>query len=85
MTMPEGLRSRELVDHAGPAASPDRDDDRATAIAPESTASYIADIATQLAGLARGSELDILAYLLDIAQLEAKHSVRRLRRETYAR
>lgn len=41
------------------------------------TAAYIAEITTELAELARGSKLDILAYLLDIAQLEAATTVRR--------
>ena len=35
------------------------------------TASYIADLVDELAALARASKLDLLAYLLDIARLEA--------------
>ena len=50
-------------------------------IPPESTAAYIADIATELASLARGSKLEVLAYLLDIAQLEAANTARRLAHE----
>lgn len=42
------------------------------------TASYIADLTTELSQLARSSGLDVLAYLLDIAQLEASSSARRL-------
>jgi hypothetical protein len=57
----------------------------APAIRPESAAAYIADMATELAGLARASRLDILAYLLDIAQLEAANVSRRLARQTLAR
>jgi hypothetical protein len=57
----------------------------APAIRPESAAAYIADITTELAGLARASRLDILAYLLDIAQLEAANVSRRLARQTVAR
>lgn len=51
------------------------------AIPPESTAAYIADITTELASLARGSKLEVLGYLLDIAQLEAANTARRLARE----
>jgi hypothetical protein len=54
-------------------------------IRPESAAAYIADITTELAGIARGSRLDVLAYLLDIAQLEAANATRRLAREALAR
>ena len=44
---------------------------------PQGTASYIADLTTELARLARGARLEILAYLLDVAQLEASTSARR--------
>jgi hypothetical protein len=50
-------------------------------VQPEGTAAYIADITTELAGLARRSRLEILAYLLEIAQLEAANASRRLRGE----
>lgn len=36
------------------------------------SAEYIADLTGELSKLARGSRLDLLAYLLDIASLEAK-------------
>lgn len=36
------------------------------------SAEYIADLAAELAKLARRSRLDVLAYLLDIANLEAR-------------
>ncbi|MDB5512653.1 MAG: hypothetical protein JWR08_2136 [Enterovirga sp.] len=52
---------------------------------PYSAASYIADITTELAGIARRSQLDVLAYLLDIAQLEATKSARRLAAERRSR
>jgi hypothetical protein len=51
-------------------------------IKPESAAAYIADLTTELAALARGCRLEILAYLLDIAQLEAENAARRLTRES---
>jgi hypothetical protein len=35
------------------------------------TAAYIADLATELAALARGQGFQTLAYLLDMAKLEA--------------
>ncbi|NNM73310.1 hypothetical protein [Enterovirga aerilata] len=54
-------------------------------VRPESTAAYIADITIELARLARGSQLEVLAYLLDIAQLEAASTLRRLAREPRAR
>lgn len=52
---------------------------------PHSAASYIADMTTELAGIARRSKLDVLAYLLDIAQLEAAKSARRLASERRSR
>ena len=54
-------------------------------IRPVSAAAYIADITTELAALARGSSLETLAYLLDIAQLEARNTSRRLARDAVAR
>lgn len=39
---------------------------------PTQSAEYIADLTDELAKLARRSRLDVLAYLLDIASLEAK-------------
>lgn len=41
------------------------------------SAEYIADLTTELAKLARQSRLDLLAYLLDVASLEAKTAARR--------
>ena len=35
-------------------------------------ADYVADLAGELAEIARGSKLDLLAYLLDVARLEAR-------------
>lgn len=82
--MSEGLQTdeRARLNESGPSAG--RVDYPSSAIEPESAASYVADITTQLAELARDSRLEILAYLLDIAQLEAKNSLRRLRREACA-
>ena len=74
-----GRRSR-----AAPGVFKERTDP-VPAIRPESAAAYIADITTELAGLARGSRLEILAYLLDIAQLEAANTSRRLARESLSR
>jgi hypothetical protein len=85
MKTPEGLRTGELADPTWSTASSEPVDCRSPAIRPESAAAYIADITSELAALARGSKLDILAYLLDIAQLEAAGNARRLRRETCAR
>lgn len=39
---------------------------------PAQSAAYIADLTSELAKLARRSQLDVLAYLLDIAALEAR-------------
>lgn len=49
------------------------------------SAEYIADLTSELAKLARQSRLDVLAYLLDIASLEAKTSAGRLNRPAAAR
>ena len=53
-------------------------------VRPESAAAYIADITMELAGMARASRLEILAYLLEIAQLEAANTTRRLARRAVA-
>lgn len=50
---------------------------RRVAPGPPATAAYIAELTAELAKLARESRLEILAYLLDIAQLEAASIVRR--------
>lgn len=44
---------------------------------PSATADYIGDLTSQLAGLARAARLDLLAYLLDIARLEASRAADR--------
>lgn len=55
------------------------------------SAEYIADLAAELAKIARRSRLDVLAYLLDIANLEARtisgraNETPRRRREKVAR
>lgn len=51
---------------------------------PGSVSTYIAQMTEELAGLARRAELDVLAYLLDIAQLEAETTARRFAREACA-
>ena len=50
---------------------------------PESAA-YIADLASEMARMARGSGLEVLAYLLDMARLEAETTVLRLSRDRVA-
>ncbi|WP_299566472.1 hypothetical protein [Enterovirga sp.] len=40
-------------------------------------ANYVADFTAELARLARSAKLDLLAYLLEIAHLEAETSQRR--------
>jgi hypothetical protein len=42
---------------------------------PEETAAYLASISMELANLARGQGLELLAYLLEMAQLEAERIV----------
>jgi hypothetical protein len=42
-----------------------------TRLSPEETARYIAEFSAELSYLARRSKLDLLAYLLDMARLEA--------------
>ncbi|MBM6594175.1 hypothetical protein [Microvirga pudoricolor] len=43
----------------------------ATGLSPEETARYIAEFSAELSYLARRAKLDLLAYLLDMAKLEA--------------
>ncbi|MDB5592181.1 MAG: hypothetical protein JWR86_2706 [Enterovirga sp.] len=43
----------------------------------EDVANYVADFTAELARLARSAKLDLLAYLLEIAHLEAETSQRR--------
>jgi hypothetical protein len=53
----------------------DQDGPHATWDADEA-AQYIADLAGELAGIARGTKLDLVAYLLDIVRLEAARTAR---------
>ncbi len=85
MNTPEGLGTGELADPTWSTSASEAADCRSPTIRQESAATYIADIATELAALARGAKLDILAYLLDIAQLEAASNARRLKRASGAR
>jgi hypothetical protein len=43
---------------------------------PDEAAAFIADVAAELAGLARRHRLDMLGFLLAMAQLEAEEHVR---------
>ena len=43
---------------------------------PHDTAAYIAEMTTELSKMASGAGLDLLAYLLDMARLEATKSAR---------
>lgn len=43
---------------------------------PASVSAYIGEMTAELAGMARQAELDVLAYLLDIARLEAETTAR---------
>jgi hypothetical protein len=52
-------------------AGPDGEDDRPSA---QETARYIADITAGVSVLARRAGLDVLAYLLDMARLEAEET-----------
>ncbi|MBB4041664.1 hypothetical protein GGR34_003342 [Microvirga flocculans] len=45
-------------------------------MSPLETAGYIAEFSAELSYLARQSKLDLLAYLLDMARLEAIRAVR---------
>jgi hypothetical protein len=45
---------------------------------PRDTAAYVAELTAELSKLASGAGLDVLAYLLDMARLEATKSVRGL-------
>jgi hypothetical protein len=44
-------------------------------MSPEETARYIAEFSAELSFLARRAKLDLLAYLLDMARLEAIRTV----------
>ncbi len=69
---PTSVSSRDIE-----TAEADETDSMAPPPSQQHTASYIADLTTELSQLARTSGLDILAYLLDIAQLEASSTARR--------
>jgi hypothetical protein len=45
------------------------------------SARYIAQMAGELASIARSSNLDLLAYFLDMARVEATSSIRKLEDE----
>ena len=45
---------------------------------PDDAARCITDLAGDLAGIARGAELDLLGYLLDVVRLEAARTARRI-------
>ena len=47
----------------------------------EETAKYIAEFATELSFLARQTRLDLLAYLLDMARLEAMRTLQTVKRD----
>lgn len=46
-----------------------------TSMSPDETARYIAEFSAELSFLARQAKLDLLAYLLDMARLEAIRTV----------
>ena len=46
------------------------------AAGPQATAAYLADITSELSKMASGAGLDLLAYLLEMARLEATKSMR---------
>lgn len=48
---------------------------------PLEAARYIGQLTAELAGIARASQLDLLAYFLDMARMEAAVRARALRRE----
>lgn len=50
----------------------------ADAATPDQIASYIAELAEELAGLAERSELTMLAYFLNLARVEAEFRAREL-------
>jgi hypothetical protein len=45
---------------------------------PDDAARYITELAGDLATIARGAELDLLAYLLDVVRLEAARAARQI-------
>ncbi|MBZ6076867.1 hypothetical protein [Microvirga puerhi] len=65
------LRAGKPKPPAGQGASVDLENDASVA----ETAQYIAEFTAELSFLARRSNLDLLAYLLDMARLEAMRSM----------
>lgn len=59
-------------------AHPDRRAPACDEATPASIADYIADLTTELAGLAERSELTMLAYFLNLARVEAEFRSREL-------
>ena len=49
----------------------------AAATSPSETARYIADLTGELVKLARGSGFDVVAYLLELARLEAEETAQK--------
>ena len=62
---------------------PFRSDDLARGVdwVPGEAAHYIADLTAELAAIARGVKLDLVAYLLDVARLEASRNVQQVKSE----
>ena len=90
-TMPKGFPPSRKLAPAGQAPSdavpgrlgtppsrlPDHPEPADEALALES-AQYIAQMSAELASIARASNLDLLAYFLDMARVEATSSIRKL-------
>lgn len=53
-------------------------DDLRTPWTSEEAARYIGDLTGELADIARNTDLDLLAYLLDVVRLEATRTARRI-------
>jgi hypothetical protein len=56
-----------------------RDTGRGVDWVPGEAAHYIADLTAELAAIARGVKLDLVAYLLDVARLEASRNVQQVK------
>ena len=67
-------------------ATDEQDPETPAALLPQASrlqvAEYVAELTRELAKMARNSELDTIAYLLDIVRLEADTTVRTLLRLT---
>lgn len=48
-------------------------------ISPVQTAEYVADMSSQLSALASKSGMDVVAYLLELARLEAEENAKAIR------